>query len=324
MTAENPSSFLRQRTATLPFSPLHGDGREPLFLPSAENRNSSLFHHSTVKAENPSSFFTSPRTVVRDNGQMDRSQVIRVIRGVWQLSPFDPSTARDPETETGEGGSGLRAVPADRAREGVREIPACGPLAGQESSEGSGNNDYQVGLLDIDTIGTSIPNMLGLQGQDINQGNLGWSPICVDSNIGVMSIGFIPLPILMRQSSGGFLKDVHWGEIDYLVVDAPHGTSDEYIQFLQATGIKGAVIFMSFCKKVEIQALGVVENMSGLRQPALDLKFQRIVTGEKGIAVEDVTEASFGRKDFDSSRGGAAKICTDLKTRSAAQVLQPF
>ncbi|KAI0504511.1 hypothetical protein KFK09_015463 [Dendrobium nobile] len=80
--------------------------------------------------------------------------------------------------------------------------------------------------------------MLGLEGQDINQGNLGWSPIYVDSNLGVISIGFIPphpdQAVIWRgpRKNGlikQFLKDVHWGEIDYLVVDAPHGTSDESI-----------------------------------------------------------------------------------------------
>ncbi|KAL0903256.1 hypothetical protein M5K25_027618 [Dendrobium thyrsiflorum] len=73
--AENPSSFLRQRTATLPFSPLHGEGRGPFFLSPAENRNSSLFHHSTVKAENPSSFprqrtATLPFSPLHDEGRV--------------------------------------------------------------------------------------------------------------------------------------------------------------------------------------------------------------------------------------------------------------
>ncbi|KAL0912512.1 hypothetical protein M5K25_018489 [Dendrobium thyrsiflorum] len=81
--AENPSSFLRQRTATLPFSPLHGEGREPFFLSrqrtatlpfsplhgegrepfflSGREPQLFLFHHSTMRAEYPSSFLTTPR-----------------------------------------------------------------------------------------------------------------------------------------------------------------------------------------------------------------------------------------------------------------------
>ncbi|KAL2930669.1 Cytosolic Fe-S cluster assembly factor NBP35 [Bienertia sinuspersici] len=162
--------------------------------------------------------------------------------------------------------------------------------------------DYQVGLLDIDICGPSIPKMLGLEGQDIHQSNLGWSPVYVESNLGVMSIGFmLPNPddaVIWRgpRKNGlikQFLKDVYWGELDYLVVDAPPGTSDEHIsivQCLQETGIDGAIIVttpqqvslidvrkeVSFCKKVGINVLGVVENMSGLCQPLRDVKFLKV------------------------------------------------
>jgi Mrp family chromosome partitioning ATPase len=161
--------------------------------------------------------------------------------------------------------------------------------------------DLQVGLLDIDICGPSIPKMLGLEGQDIHQSNLGWSPIYVESNLGVMSIGFmLPNPddaVIWRgpRKNGlikQFLKDVDWGEIDYLVVDAPPGTSDEHIsivQYLQAKGVDGAIIVttpqqvslidikkeINFCKKVGVPVLGVVENMSGLRQPFSDLEFMK-------------------------------------------------
>lgn len=64
--------------------------------------------------------------------------------------------------------------------------------------------DYQVGLLDIDICGPSIPKMLGLEGQDIHQSNVGWSPVYVESNLGVMSIGFM-LPTQMMLSFGGVL-----------------------------------------------------------------------------------------------------------------------
>ncbi|VAI46617.1 unnamed protein product [Triticum turgidum subsp. durum] len=136
--------------------------------------------------------------------------------------------------------------------------------------------DHQVGLLDIDICGPSIPKMLGVEGQDIHQSNLGWSPIYVESNLGVMSIGFmLPNPddaVIWRGPRKNrlikqFLKDVDWGEIDYLVVDAPPGTSDEHIsivQYLQATEVDGAIIVttpqqvslidvrkeINFCKKV--------------------------------------------------------------------------
>ena len=81
-----------------------------------------------------------------------------------------------------------------------------------------------------------------------------------------------------------FLKDVDWGDLDFLVVDTPPGTSDEHlsvIQYLKESGIDGAVIIttpqevslqdvrkeINFCKKVGIPIIGVVENMSGFVCP---------------------------------------------------------
>ncbi|KAG8384930.1 hypothetical protein BUALT_Bualt04G0169300 [Buddleja alternifolia] len=210
--------------------------------------------------------------------------------------------------------------------------------------------DFQVGLLDIDICGPSIPKMLGLEGQEIHQSNLGWSPVYVESNLGVMSIGFmLPNPddaVIWRgpRKNGiikQFLKDVYWGELDFLIVDAPPGTSDEHIsivQFLQATGIDGAIIVttpqqvslidvrkeVSFCKKVGLQVLGVVENMSGLYQPLSDFKFMSITeSGEqkdmtewvlqnlKEKAPEMLNLVAFSEV-FDSSGGGGAKMCKDM------------
>lgn len=210
--------------------------------------------------------------------------------------------------------------------------------------------DFQVGLLDIDICGPSIPKMLGLEGQEIHQSNLGWSPVYVESNLGVMSIGFmLPDPddaVIWRgpRKNGlikQFLKDVYWGELDFLVVDAPPGTSDEHIsivQFLQSTGIDGAIIVttpqqvslidvrkeVSFCKKVGIPVLGVVENMSGLCQPVSEFKFFKMSETDEQ---KDMTEwflqcirekapemlnlVAFS-EIFDSSAGGAAKMCSEM------------
>lgn len=210
--------------------------------------------------------------------------------------------------------------------------------------------DFQVGLLDIDLCGPSIPKMLGLEGHEIHQSSLGWSPNYVESNLGVMSIGFLlPDPdnaviwrgprknALIKQ----FLKDVDWGELDYLVIDTSPGTSDEHIsivQYLQATGIDGAIIVttpqqvslidvrkeISFCKTVGLRVLGVVENMSGLRQSVSDIKFEKV--GKDGDS-SDVTEWALnyikekapellslvGVSDvFDSSKGGAQKMCEEM------------
>lgn len=211
--------------------------------------------------------------------------------------------------------------------------------------------NLQIGLLDIDICGPSIPKMLGLEGQEIHQSNLGWSPVYVDDNLGVMSIGFmLPDPdeaVIWRgpRKNGlikNFLKEVYWNELDFLVVDAPPGTSDEHISIVQclgATGIDGAIIVttpqqvslidvrkeINFCKKVGVKVLGVVENMSGLCQPLMDFKFMRTTeTGEHIDVSERVREYLKEKAPelqnliacsevFDSSSGGAEKMCREME-----------
>ena len=151
----------------------------------------------------------------------------------------------------------------------------------------------QVGLLDVDICGPSIPRMLGLLGHEVHQSAEGWSPVYVDDNLGVMSIGFM-LPnvddaIIWRgpRKNGlikQFLTDVVWNELDYLIIDTPPGTSDEHIsivQYLKATHVDGAIVVttpqevsmadvrkeLNFCKKTGINVLGVVENMADIRVP---------------------------------------------------------
>lgn len=89
-----------------------------------------------------------------------------------------------------------------------------------------------------------MPKMLGLDGQEVHQSNMGWSPVYIQENLGVMSIGFLlsqPDDAVIwrgpRKNSiiKSFLKDTYWGDeaMDVLVVDAPPGTSDEHISIVQ-------------------------------------------------------------------------------------------
>eukprot|EP00033_Pygsuia_biforma_P001192 GCRY01001354.1.p1 GENE.GCRY01001354.1~~GCRY01001354.1.p1 ORF type:complete len:279 (+),score=26.25 GCRY01001354.1:144-980(+) len=149
---------------------------------------------------------------------------------------------------------------------------------------------FKVGLLDIDICGPSIPKMLGLEGQDIYQSSNGWEPQLTgkDNNLLVMSIGFLVndpnKSIVWRGPKktamiNQFLGDVNWGQLDFLVIDTPPGTSDEHIsimEVLQQHNPDGAVLVttpqkvavtdvkkeVTFCRKVKLPILGVVENMS--------------------------------------------------------------
>ncbi|XP_074638959.1 cytosolic Fe-S cluster assembly factor NUBP1 homolog [Acropora palmata] len=155
------------------------------------------------------------------------------------------------------------------------------------------DNNRQIAVLDVDICGPSIPKVMGLEGEQVHQSGSGWSPVYVEDNLGVMSVGFLlaspsDAVIWRGPKKNGlikqFLRDVDWGEVDYLVVDTPPGTSDEHlsiVQYLSNTYVDGAVIIttpqevslldvrkeINFCKKVKIPVIGVVENMSGFVCP---------------------------------------------------------
>ena len=104
------------------------------------------------------------------------------------------------------------------------------------SLRGSSPN-ARVGILDIDLTGPSIPRMLGLDGHPVHQSSDGWVPVHADgaeARLVCMSVGFLlkkkedsvvwrgpKKNAMIRQ----FLSDVRWGELDYLVIDTPPGTS---------------------------------------------------------------------------------------------------
>jgi ATP-binding protein involved in chromosome partitioning len=141
-----------------------------------------------------------------------------------------------------------------------------------------------VGLLDADITGPNIPMMIGAEGQPVASPNGKITPIEA-YGVKVMSIQFfIPegQPVVWRGPLVGgaiqqFLRDVEWGELDYLVVDLPPGTSDAQLTLAQAVPLTGAVLVttpqqvslsdvtkaLAMFRRVSVPILGVVENMSG-------------------------------------------------------------
>ncbi|MGA2479480.1 MAG: Mrp/NBP35 family ATP-binding protein [Spirochaetia bacterium] len=148
----------------------------------------------------------------------------------------------------------------------------------------------RVGLLDVDMHGPSVPKMLGLEGQTIVTEGETMLPVEMGS-MRVMSMGFLlrnpedaliwrgPMKMAVIKQ---FLMDVEWGDLDYLVVDAPPGTGDEPLSICQLIeNADGAIIVttpqevalaavrksITFCRKLDLSVLGVVENMSGFTCP---------------------------------------------------------
>jgi len=151
--------------------------------------------------------------------------------------------------------------------------------------------DFMVGLLDVDLHGPSIPKMLGARDLKLTRrpdGRLG--AIKYSPNLKFLSIE----PLLPSEDSAiiwrgpikisaikQFIGDIDWGELDYLVIDAPPGTGDEPLTVAKTIPDAYALIVTTpqevslidvkrsirFCQKVKMRILGIVENMSGFICP---------------------------------------------------------
>jgi Mrp family chromosome partitioning ATPase len=197
----------------------------------------------------------------------------------------------------------------------------------------SANPNSTVGLMDTDICGPSIPKMMGVEEETIHVTANGWEPVWVSENLGVMSVQFM-LPgrddavIWRGPKKNGlikkFLMDVTWGELDFLVVDTPPGTSDEHLSvnsFLKASGVDGAVLVstpqevslldvrkeIDFCRKAKIPILGIVENMSGFVCPGCKHESQifRPSTGGARRLAEDENIPFLGAVPLDPRIGMA-------------------
>jgi ATP-binding protein involved in chromosome partitioning len=152
----------------------------------------------------------------------------------------------------------------------------------------------KVGLLDADIYGPSIPIMLGTNEAPVPTADNRLNPVHAH-NMTLMSVGFInrqdDKPIIWRGPMVAglltqFLRQVAWGELDYLVIDLPPGTGDAQLTLTQALPLSGSVIVtqpaqvalsdaqkgINMFKQLDVPILGIIENMSYYPNP---------VTGEK-------------------------------------------
>jgi ATP-binding protein involved in chromosome partitioning len=152
------------------------------------------------------------------------------------------------------------------------------------------NRGFKVGIMDVDLHGPDIPRMLGLTGMlDINA-NQKLIPMACSKNLSAVSIESLtpgkddaiiwrgPIKYSAIQQ---FIGDVDWGDLDFLIVDAPPGTGDEPLTIAQTIKDAKAIIVttpqevsladvrksISFCKVVKMAIFGLVENMSGFACP---------------------------------------------------------
>lgn len=158
------------------------------------------------------------------------------------------------------------------------------------------NRGYKTGILDADITGPSIPKAFGLQGK-LSGGENGIEAMLTKKGIKVVSTNLLidtensavvwRAPILtgaIRQ----FWQDISWGEIDYMFVDLPPGTSDAQLTIFQSIPLMGIIIVtspqelvsmivekaMDMATRVGIPVIGAIENFSYFLAPDTGKKYE--------------------------------------------------
>lgn len=192
------------------------------------------------------------------------------------------------------------------------------------------SKNSKVGLLDADIYGPSIPRMLGTMSQKphINPETNQLEPI-VRHGVKLMSIGFLIEegsavvwrgPMLFKAMDQ-FLRDVNWGELDYLVVDLPPGTGDIQLTLSQKVPVAGAIMVstpqnvalvdmkkaVDMFARVNVPILGLVENMAYMINPVNGEKMQLFPKGEIDAYADSKGMNKLGQIPFNPSVGMACE-----------------
>ena len=189
---------------------------------------------------------------------------------------------------------------------------------------------YEVGILDADITGPSIPKMFGITTRP-GGSDSGILPVLSKSGIEVMSINLL-LPSeddaviwrgpLIGKTITQFWEEVIWGQLDYLIVDLPPGTADAPLTVMQTLPISGVIIVVTpqeltamvvrkavnMAQKMDKPILGVVENMAYLYVPEIDKRIE-IFGRSRGEEMAQSAAAPFlGQLPIDPD---LAKLCDD-------------
>src|SRR2546426_4205758 len=183
--------------------------------------------------------------------------------------------------------------------------------------------DSRVGLLDADVTGPDIPKLRGVEGAHIISGDQGIEPAVGPNGVKVISMAQLLVgrdtPVIWRgplkiKAIKQMMIDVNWGDLDFMIIDLPPGTSDEPLSIAQEIpDADGAVVIttpqevslldvrksIAFAQAVRLPIIGVVENMSGLVCPHCGKTIDVFKRGGGEAAAQELGLPFLGRIPLD-------------------------
>ena len=233
---------------------------------------------------------TTPACPVRDQLKFEAEKTVMAIAGVERVE-----VKMDAEVPKARGVidkadiEGIKHIIAvSSGKGGVGKSTVAVNLACSLSQMGA-----RVGILDTDVYGPNVPIMMGGNDMPMAKGNLIIPPVY--HGVKTMSIGLLNpgdkavvwRGPMLHSAVNQFLRQVEWGELDYLVVDMPPGTGDVQLSLAQMVSIAGAVLVTTpqevalgdvrkaynMFDQLHVPILGIVENMSYFECPNDGQKF---------------------------------------------------
>jgi ATP-binding protein involved in chromosome partitioning len=296
---------------------------------------------------------TTPACPVKKDMEEWARAAVSKVKGIREVEIKMTSSV-----SAGQRGGGKQEIP------GVKNIVAVGSGKGGVGKTtvtvnlavALASSGAKVGLLDSDVYGPNVPLMMGITGQPHALGNR-IQPLA-NYGVRVMSMGFLAsddTPLIWRGPMlhnviTQFVRQVDWGELDYLLIDLPPGTGDVQLSLTQNVPLMGAVVVstpqdvalqdarkaIQMFRHVRVEVLGIVENMSYFQCPKCGERTNVFNHGGGAVTAERYNVPFLGEVPLDTAvrEGGdagkpitiaqpgspAAKAFVDISCKVASQV----